>query len=359
MTYLDVKLVVTEDRKLETDRHIKETNPQLFLPYTSNHPESCFKSIVHGQAITVRMICSQEKDVIRHIKLLQQKFEERGYPSNMVQQYLQKGLLRERNDLLKPKPQYPHAMVPPPVNIKPIFRPTFIITYNPHNPPLRTWLKEAYDIIKSSTTLREIYPKPPSVTFRQAPNLKRMLTNSRFKELPFNGCQDLGEYPTGCYKHNHNKRGAKCQLCPMLKESTTFTSTFTGLSYKMRYRFTCKSRYCVYLVTCAKCGGQYCGSTTDYMHIRHTGHRQEIRGQSSELGRHFSECGYDKMSIQIIDCVKTDLRSEDSVNALRYLEGVWQTKLGCFTGQGNINVRNEMRHHRGRIPQGITQLLNI
>ena len=57
------------------------TNPQLYLPYTSNHPKSCFKSIVYGQAITVRMICSREEDVKIHMKLLQQKFEKRGYPS--------------------------------------------------------------------------------------------------------------------------------------------------------------------------------------------------------------------------------------------------------------------------------------
>ena len=42
ITFLDVRLVVGEGGALETDRHIKPTNPQLFLHYTSNHPKSVF-----------------------------------------------------------------------------------------------------------------------------------------------------------------------------------------------------------------------------------------------------------------------------------------------------------------------------
>ena len=37
LTYLDVTLVMA-DGKLETDRHIKPTNPQLYLHHSSNHP---------------------------------------------------------------------------------------------------------------------------------------------------------------------------------------------------------------------------------------------------------------------------------------------------------------------------------
>ena len=55
INFLDVKLLVTEGR-LETDRFVKPTNPQLFLHYKSNHPRNCFKAIVYGQALTVKTI---------------------------------------------------------------------------------------------------------------------------------------------------------------------------------------------------------------------------------------------------------------------------------------------------------------
>ena len=84
INYLDVTLVV-EDGKLETDRHIKPTNPQLFLHYSSNHPKSVFKSIVYGQAVTVRCICSKDDYVKRHIEDLKIKFIHRGYPVELVE----------------------------------------------------------------------------------------------------------------------------------------------------------------------------------------------------------------------------------------------------------------------------------
>ena len=65
------------------------------------------------------------------------------------------------------------------------------------------------------------------------------------------------------------------------------------------------------------------------------------------------------MSVQIIDCVRTDRTTEEeSEEALRYLEGVWQTRLATMKAHGNINEHNEMRN-RQRIPVGIRNLLNV
>ena len=107
---------------------------------------------------------------------------------------------------------------------------------------------------------------------------------------------DIDDKPTGCYKHDHGGRGRKCALCPRMKEGNRFKSNFTGLSYKIRHNFTCKSKYVVYLIMCNNCGKQYTGKSINYMHIRHCGHRSEIENSSTELGVHFAACG-----LQIID----------------------------------------------------------
>ena len=66
---------------------------------------------------------------------------------------------------------------------------------------------------------------------------------------------------------------------------------------------------------------------------------------SSELGRHFAQCGgVENMSLQIIDCVR-----EGEEEALRYLEGIWQNRLATFIQNNNINLRDEMK----RNPQGL------
>ena len=68
--------------------------------------------------------------------------------------------------------------------------------------------------------------------------------------------------------------------------------------------------------------------------------------ESSELGEHFSVCGVENMSIQIIDCVK-----EGEDEALSILEGYWQNQLATFqANEHNINIRNEWRNYMGQQP---------
>ena len=241
----------------------------------------------------------------------------------------------ERVDLLKHKPVYPHQACPV-VPSKPKYIPTFIITYNPHNPPLQKWLKEIHFILLADNKMKKVFPNPPSVSFRQARNLKQILVQSSLKELPFPDASDMAT--PGCYRHQHGGRGRQCMLCPKLKEGRNFTSKYTGLSYKIRHNLTCKSKYCVYLISCKRCGMQYTGKSINFMHVRHSGHRQEIENESTELGEHYSRCGYENLSLQIIDCVK---EGEDL--ALIHLEGVWQNRLATFQVHDNINIRNELR----------------
>ena len=354
ITYLDVKLIMTEDGGLETDRYVKPTNPQLFLHYESNHPRQVFKAIVYGQAITVKMICSQDVYVDKHFESLKKKFEERGYPVKLIEDNLNRGGAMLRADILKPKPPYPCNAVPA-VPTKQKFKPTFIITYNPHNPELRSWLQETFFILEADKKMCKIYTQPPSVVYRQSRSLKSHLVKTSFKELPYNDGSDLEQRPPGCYKHQHGARGGggRCKLCQTLKESTHFSSSFTGLKYKIRHHLTCKSKNTVYLITCQGCSKQYTGSSTDPLHVRHGGHRQEIRSESTELGRHFARCGVDNLSIQAIDCVK-----HGQADALRYLEGIWQNRLATFEQNGNINIRNEMRRNNGRVPDFVRDIFD-
>ena len=82
------------------------------------------------------------------------------------------------------------------------------------------------------------------------------------------------------------------------------------------------------------------------MHLRHGGHRTEIENKSTELGEHFSSCGLNNLSLQIIDCVRD---GEDE--ALSILEGYWQNLLATFkANDGNINVRNEWGNYLGQQP---------
>ena len=92
------------------------------------------------------------------MKVLHDKFLERGYPEQLVIDNLSRGAKLERADLLKPKPIYPHQATPVPAASKRQFRATFIVTFNPHNPLLTQWLHEAQICLETDRKMSAIYP---------------------------------------------------------------------------------------------------------------------------------------------------------------------------------------------------------
>ena len=69
------------------------------------------------------MICSKEEFVEKHIRNIKQKFIERGYPINMIDEELERGLALPREDLLRLRPIYPvqASPVPPVARKKELF----------------------------------------------------------------------------------------------------------------------------------------------------------------------------------------------------------------------------------------------
>ena len=126
-----------------------------------------------------------------------------------------------------------------------------------------------------------------------------------------------------------------------MKESTTFTSTRTGRTYKMRHTLDCRSSWIIYLLTCKfkGCGRQYVGRSWREFYKRHYGHRQQFKNQLQELGKHFhhSNHGPHNVQIQIIDQVR-----EGNKPALKQCEGFWQHQLMTFVEQGGLNSLDDL-----------------
>ena len=139
-------------------------------------------------------------------------------------------------------------------------------------------------------------------------------------------------------RHPHPARGRRCETCPRLKEGKTFTSTHTGRTYRIWNRFTCKSKFLVYLITCTRCSMQYVGMTTNTMMERHRGHRREVQELSTPLRRHFARCGIANLCLRMIARVK-----EEEQEALEIAEGAWIARLGTMNTMGGLNSRDEVK----------------
>ena len=155
------------------------------------------------------------------------------------------------------------------------------------------------------------------ITSRQTRNLQRLVTGIK------KGGAESPPPDAGCHKCQ------KCKVsCPVLVEGKKFTSTNTGKSYYIRKRLDCNSDHVIYLVTCARCSGQYVGKSTTKFKLRHSNHKVEIRTQRGGLGHHFggvNGCGYQNVKIIIIDQVEKG----DKIG-LENCEVYWQNQIRCY-----------------------------
>ena len=70
--------------KLATDLHVKPTDRQQYLHYTSVHPNHTKGSIIYSQELRLSRICSHKNDFEKHQEEMRSWFRIRGYPDNLV-----------------------------------------------------------------------------------------------------------------------------------------------------------------------------------------------------------------------------------------------------------------------------------
>ena len=108
----------------------------------------------------------------------------------------------------------------------------------------------------------------------------------------------------------------QCKLCPQFYASTTFTSSATKKTYKVKNfnkkkKLTCNTNNLVYLVTCDNCSCQYVGETNQQLNERFNDHRNRIKdpnkvSKSTLLVDHFNYglCKGKNFKVQIIETIQ-------------------------------------------------------
>ena len=107
VSFLDLKIFKGNrfERKgiLDTGLHIKETNPQNFLHFSSCHPFSTFRTVIRGEIIRAIRCSSSRIGFLSTLENLLQKFRERGYPPWLLREESEHVDYSKRAELLRPK----------------------------------------------------------------------------------------------------------------------------------------------------------------------------------------------------------------------------------------------------------------
>ena len=77
--FLDLEIFLLDGR-LGTNLFVKPTNKQLYLDFTSNHPEHCKAGIPYSQSLRIIERCAKPEDREYNLAQSQTKLEERNYP---------------------------------------------------------------------------------------------------------------------------------------------------------------------------------------------------------------------------------------------------------------------------------------
>ena len=268
------------------------------------------------------------------------KFLERGYPSIIVDEQLEKAKLVEKSTLLKEKDRQ---------NID--RRVPFTATFNANLPKISSTINKHWHLLHINAKIAESFKVKPMVAFRRNKNLREILGQTHLtnnKKILEHNKRKTGSCQA-CLNHGNNK------CCNHITSTKTFKSEKTGEVFNIQHNLNCRSRNVIYLGSCTLCKySQYIGKSEPSVNLRINTHRYDVNSPNGgRFDKHFNLPGhnYDKHARYIII---EQVRTPSSMNttALRKLledrEDFWMKRLNTIYPNGlndhlNSNNNNQIR----------------
>ena len=283
--FLDLKITIT-DEGINTTLYRKETDRVQYLLPTSCHPAHTFKNIPYSLALRLVRICSERRDLMVRFDELRDMLLSRGYNKNIIKAAINKASKIVRKEALKRVEKVKTE------------RSVFAITYNPMLPSVTRVVGKHWNFMTKNKHIKEIFPSPPMVAYKQPPNLKNMLCRAKLPTIK------LGNESR---KMIGMKRcPVSCNVCIYYDFSKTIKSK-TGDIFQMTGQYGCQTKSIVYLATCTKCKIQYVGQSGRRFYDRIMEHLRYIKKGTMSLGEHFSgKCDSKYLLVKVIEKVTPD-----------------------------------------------------
>ncbi|XP_071983960.1 uncharacterized protein [Engystomops pustulosus] len=280
--FLDVKIKVDKEGKMETEVYRKHTATNSLLHAESAHIPSTIKGIPVGQFLRLKRICSNESNFEQQAEDLKERFLERGYSRRNIRRAYRRAKFTPRNELLCPNEEKKRWKT-----VKEGNSTRLITTYNNDWKRLTATISKYWPILHSDKNLSKLVSKRPKITARRAQNLKDRLVHSHFIPEKTNPFGTKGP-KWGCFPCKN------CKACENIERCNTFWDQNHTKEFKITQYITCKTSGIIYHATCL-CGKIYIGLTTREFKLRVGEHLRDIENAKTEehiealktLPRHF------------------------------------------------------------------------
>ena len=309
MDFLDVKLHLNDNGKIETSVFEKTTNAHQYVEFSSSHPRSCKSGIPYSQAKRYRRITSNDEQFSSSIDKLKDYFRLRNYPEHIVNDAVSKVNKMTMDEALQPTSKHKSDIIP------------FVCTYNPSLPNIGKIINKYWGLLEISQkdSVKNICKSKPIIAYKRPQNIQDILVHTALHSRN-NDCS-----VSICGR-------SRCSHCSSINESDTFTSTTYSKNFKVNSNLTCSSKGVIYVISCKKCKMQYVGQTQQKCSVRMNSHRFDIRNHPNSytnVSEHFNSENH-----SILDFSFMPIENINNNWQRLMKETKWMYKLGTISPDG-------------------------
>jgi hypothetical protein len=287
LPFLDT-LVSIKDGQLVTDLYRKPSDRCMYLLPSSAHPAHITTNTPYSLAYRLVRICSERPTLLLRFQELTSFLQSREYPLSVIERALDRARLVTREEALRK------------VKKKPLGRVVFAVDYHPALPSYSSMLKKSWNVMVKDSYMKEVFPRPPMVAYRQPKfsSLRQLLVKSK---VPPPRRTSIVIRLKKCLK-------PRCSTCSFVSEHSVVKSSASNFSLNVNKPVTCDSCNIVYCITCTKpqCKLiQYIGETGRRLKDRFSQHIGYVKKPDllQPTGAHFNLPGHDvsHMKISVIE----------------------------------------------------------
>lgn len=294
--YLDIMISKNHYNTISTDIYYKPTDGKNYLPFKSHHAKHVKINVPFNLAKRLRTIISDNNTLNIRLKELRNTLVNLKYPTNVIDNGLNKALSLNRNDLLKPIVKDKKSLIP------------FISTYNRQNFDIYQKVRLFQDILVNDDRMKAVLKKNPIIKcYRQPPNLKNILCKAKFSEnTNINGVTRCGK--------------SRCLLCQIIIIGEYFTFK-NGRKFTIKSKMNCDTLNVIYALKCEKCGAGYIGETSN-LRKRVNLHRNQNKKRKYRklfVNKHISQCSNFNFKVMPLYKLRNDNAQERKIRELYFI----------------------------------------
>ena len=269
LNFLDVKIILHESGKIETDIYYKSTNNHQYLDFYSHHPRHTKSNIPYNLAKRIVVFVSDPVIKTYRLNELKNWLLQCNYSLSLIKSSFFKAHLQGPAN----KPQPANNTIP------------FVSTFFSNLDCQRT-VNTCNERLQSSTNVRikEAFKDTKVVlSLKQPPNILKQLTRAEFTSIPKEPIEN------GLFKC----KSKRCKICLLyLQECKSFICA-NNVEWFIKSHITCRTRCAIYYLECVPCNGEttYTGKT-NMIRSRTNNHISDIfTGRTTDIfDQHVHRC---------------------------------------------------------------------